>query len=179
MPRPSKSPDQPLSDDEFARLAAFLASRKTLGSLRIEGLYLPVALDLESDTQRQDQLWAEGFMRGVNMRRPLWAPLIQDENEGGAIITIALLAGEIEPEWRTRPRTLEQQNEHLQHMCAGMVRMHRYFRRERVATARNEREVSTVRRDSPKVGRNEPCPCGSGRKFKHCCGAAVRTDFLQ
>ena len=24
---------------------------------------------------------------------------------------------------------------------------------------------------SPKVGRNEPCPCGSGKKFKHCCGA--------
>ena len=27
-----------------------------------------------------------------------------------------------------------------------------------------------VRRASPKVGRNDPCPCGSGRKFKHCCG---------
>jgi SEC-C motif-containing protein len=23
---------------------------------------------------------------------------------------------------------------------------------------------------APKVGRNEPCPCGSGKKFKHCCG---------
>jgi uncharacterized protein YecA (UPF0149 family) len=23
----------------------------------------------------------------------------------------------------------------------------------------------------PKVGRNDPCPCGSGRKFKKCCGA--------
>jgi preprotein translocase subunit SecA len=23
---------------------------------------------------------------------------------------------------------------------------------------------------APKVGRNEPCPCGSGRKFKRCCG---------
>ncbi|HRF11915.1 MAG TPA: SEC-C metal-binding domain-containing protein, partial [Candidatus Accumulibacter phosphatis] len=23
----------------------------------------------------------------------------------------------------------------------------------------------------PKVGRNDPCPCGSGRKFKRCCGA--------
>ena len=22
-----------------------------------------------------------------------------------------------------------------------------------------------------KIGRNEPCPCGSGKKFKHCCGA--------
>ncbi len=26
-------------------------------------------------------------------------------------------------------------------------------------------------REGPKVGRNEPCPCGSGRKFKKCCGA--------
>jgi len=27
-----------------------------------------------------------------------------------------------------------------------------------------------VRRDAPKVGRNDPCPCGSGRKFKQCHG---------
>jgi len=26
------------------------------------------------------------------------------------------------------------------------------------------------RRDTPKTGRNEPCPCGSGRKYKKCCG---------
>jgi len=26
-------------------------------------------------------------------------------------------------------------------------------------------------REDPKVGRNDPCPCGSGRKFKRCCGA--------
>jgi len=29
----------------------------------------------------------------------------------------------------------------------------------------------TVRRDGPKVGRNDPCPCGSGKKYKKCCGA--------
>ena len=28
----------------------------------------------------------------------------------------------------------------------------------------------TVVRSSPKVGRNDPCPCGSGKKFKVCCG---------
>jgi preprotein translocase subunit SecA len=27
------------------------------------------------------------------------------------------------------------------------------------------------RRETPKVGRNEPCPCGSGKKYKKCCGA--------
>ncbi|RPH65900.1 MAG: hypothetical protein EHM83_05270, partial [Burkholderiales bacterium] len=32
--------------------------------------------------------------------------------------------------------------------------------------------VETVRREQPKLGRNEPCPCGSGRKYKACCGAA-------
>jgi len=31
--------------------------------------------------------------------------------------------------------------------------------------------VEAQRRDTPKVGRNDPCPCGSGRKFKHCHGA--------
>ena len=34
-------------------------------------------------------------------------------------------------------------------------------------------KVDAVRRSSPKVGRNEPCPCGSGRKFKQCHGAAA------
>ena len=28
----------------------------------------------------------------------------------------------------------------------------------------------TVRREEPKVGRNDPCPCGSGKKYKNCCG---------
>ena len=28
----------------------------------------------------------------------------------------------------------------------------------------------TVRRSSPKIGRNDPCPCGSGKKYKNCCG---------
>ena len=33
--------------------------------------------------------------------------------------------------------------------------------------------VQTVRRDEPKVGRNDPCPCGSGKKYKKCHGAAT------
>jgi uncharacterized protein len=31
--------------------------------------------------------------------------------------------------------------------------------------------VKTIRREDAKVGRNDPCPCGSGKKFKQCCGA--------
>ena len=32
-------------------------------------------------------------------------------------------------------------------------------------------KVNTVKREAPKVGRNDPCPCGSGKKFKQCHGA--------
>ncbi len=33
-----------------------------------------------------------------------------------------------------------------------------------------ERKKEPKRREAPKVGRNDPCPCGSGRKYKKCCG---------
>jgi uncharacterized protein len=33
---------------------------------------------------------------------------------------------------------------------------------------------STLRREEPKTGRNDLCPCGSGKKFKKCCGAPER-----
>jgi preprotein translocase subunit SecA len=33
------------------------------------------------------------------------------------------------------------------------------------------RKQETVRREGPKVQRNDPCPCGSGKKYKNCCGA--------
>ncbi|TFG82545.1 MAG: hypothetical protein E4H20_07470 [Spirochaetales bacterium] len=33
-----------------------------------------------------------------------------------------------------------------------------------------EVKTATVTRAAPKVGRNDPCPCGSGKKYKQCCG---------
>ena len=35
---------------------------------------------------------------------------------------------------------------------------------------RTQAQNVTVRRTAPKVGRNDPCPCGSGKKYKQCCG---------
>jgi preprotein translocase subunit SecA len=39
-------------------------------------------------------------------------------------------------------------------------------------TAEAPAKPTTVKRDAPKVGRNDPCPCGSGKKYKKCCGKA-------
>ena len=46
-------------------------------------------------------------------------------------------------------------------------------RRQAAGSAMNQRSQGdniTVRRTLPKVGRNDPCPCGSGKKYKNCCG---------
>jgi preprotein translocase subunit SecA len=37
----------------------------------------------------------------------------------------------------------------------------------------DDAQIRTVRREEPKVGRNDPCPCGSGKKYKKCHGAAA------
>ena len=38
------------------------------------------------------------------------------------------------------------------------------------STLENPDVDRTIRRDTQKVGRNDPCPCGSGKKYKNCCG---------
>ncbi|MGN0658253.1 MAG: preprotein translocase subunit SecA [Emergencia sp.] len=41
---------------------------------------------------------------------------------------------------------------------------------EEAQVPQREHKQETIRRDAPKVGRNDPCPCGSGKKYKNCCG---------
>jgi preprotein translocase subunit SecA len=45
--------------------------------------------------------------------------------------------------------------------------------RQPARTGGDDAPVKTIRRDEPKVGRNDPCPCGSGKKYKKCHGAAA------
>ncbi|MDR3238935.1 MAG: SEC-C domain-containing protein [Clostridiales bacterium] len=42
---------------------------------------------------------------------------------------------------------------------------------ERETLFRDQRRSTTVVRQQAKIGRNDPCPCGSGKKYKKCCGA--------
>lgn len=44
---------------------------------------------------------------------------------------------------------------------------------ERKRLYTEQRKSRTVVNTEKKVGRNDPCPCGSGKKYKHCCGANI------
>jgi uncharacterized protein len=99
-----------------------------------------------------------------------WQHIFSDDKEG-LLITIPLVAGEIEPTWPKEPLTPEKRDELLQWMFAGAARAYTYFKEDRRELAET---AETYVRSEPKIGRNEPCPCGSGRKYKKCCGAADR-----
>jgi uncharacterized protein len=124
--------------------------------------------------------WARGFMLGTRLAPQGWSRLFQEENEG-QVISIAMVAGEIDPEWPKEPLTAEKRDELLKWMIAGAARAYRYFETDRRESAQHERPSvefgatpQSYTRPGPKVGRNDLCPCGSGKKFKRCCGSPDR-----
>ncbi|MCI8465495.1 MAG: SEC-C domain-containing protein [Lachnospiraceae bacterium] len=52
----------------------------------------------------------------------------------------------------------------------GLPQWNEIFSEERQKELYKEQKSSTTIVKGKKVGRNEPCPCGSGKKYKHCCG---------
>ena len=67
------------------------------------------------------------------------------------------------------------QDETVRRLFSVRIRKDEEIKRERVATGITENmggdgTVKKQPRKVSKIGRNDPCPCGSGKKYKHCCG---------
>jgi uncharacterized protein len=76
-----------------------------------------------------------------------------------------------EPEMRSEPIGREQREDIIAYMAAGLLGAYRYFREHRQVSAGTH--TIEPRHSTPKVGRNDQCPCGSGKKYKKCCGGAT------
>jgi uncharacterized protein len=135
--------------------------------------YIPLLLEDENGVAHGND-WASGFMRGMQMRHDGWLQLVNDEDKGGWLIPMMMLYHEHDEDPETRPKAIssEQREDVIVHMAAGLVRAFQYFRSQR--EAHSDTTFATERsRQTTKVGRNEPCPCGSGKKYKKCCGGAT------
>ena len=132
--------------------------------------YLPL-LHKNEEGQYSGNDWANGFICGTNMRHDIWSELINSEEHGGSMVPIWALAYENHPDADMRPFEEpiddEKREDLIVHAAAGVMRMHAYYfgqRDEYMA------QTETYIRPHRKIGRNEPCPCGSGKKYKRCCG---------
>jgi preprotein translocase subunit SecA len=68
-----------------------------------------------------------------------------------------------------QPRNVSTSVDELEE--AFQRRKRRELEQARMAGAGDRQPVQQVVRGAAKVGRNDPCPCGSGKKYKKCCGA--------
>lgn len=117
------------------------------------------------------EMWARGFVEAVGLNRAAWQPLFDHPEGAQWYRPIHLLgAAQATADMEALTRTPAQRAALTAQIGGMLLNMHAFWLPLRQAVAERER----ARRLSPKVGRNEPCPCGSGKKFKKCCGAPAQ-----
>lgn len=135
-------------------------------------VYLPLVLENEQGKYAGND-WANDFLTGTHLRRNIWSELIHDEEHGGFMVPIMALAYEnhSDPEFRPFKELIdEKKREDLMiGSAAGVMRIHAYFLDKQNTYLPDAR---TFARSGQKVGRKAPCPCGSGKKYKRCCGSS-------
>lgn len=129
----------------------------------------------EGDPQEyvDGEMWAHGFMRGINLRRTEWQPLFDDPDALAMLRPIYLLGADaVSDEEEALVATPAQREALAKQIPASVGWIYRYWLPHR-KTVFEQVLATTFQRDEPKIGRNDPCPCGSGKKFKKCCGNAT------
>ena len=115
--------------------------------------------------------WAEGFRRAV-AGDPLWHDLMDNPATSSHVLPVVLLSTGYNPDQR---HFQIDDNAQLEALLVTMpYRLHQFWRdfnRQRNEATFGKPYQAPFQRDTAKTGRNDPCPCGSGKKYKKCCGA--------
>lgn len=133
------------------------------------GRYSPI---FEVDTRNDEtlwEMWIDGFARAVQLRPQGWNRIVESDDEDAVLAYSGLLllngvnqgTADLQKE---ETDALDQEAEDLIPMWVEMLHA---WRRNHDAGEAIASSASLLR---TKVGRNDPCPCGSGKKYKKCCG---------
>ncbi|MCW8917247.1 MAG: UPF0149 family protein [Gammaproteobacteria bacterium] len=126
--------------------------------------YEPIILEREEEAGRVTVVdeWCAGYMKGLALAARQWrdggervmelmVPITLFSSEEGRKQLTLLAPEEVEVLKRAIP--------------AAVQKIHAFWQGQRRATA----ALPSFMHDTPPPGRNDPCPCGSGKKFKKCC----------
>jgi uncharacterized protein len=114
--------------------------------------------------------WCSGFIQAMELDPEGWQPLMEAApNEASGLLTPMLLYGTEEgwKELKDNPALADRHQDFADAIGPCVIGIRDYWLPQRKA-------ASTFRRETEKVGRNDPCPCGSGKKYKKCCGSGEK-----
>ena len=114
--------------------------------------------------------WAEGYLLGVDLAEPRWDELADEEDYDNILFPFLALTGDAKQmaleageEWLDEAEEAKMLDEIRTNIASHLLDVRQFWFDKSVPP--------TVRREGPKIGRNDPCPCGSGKKYKNCHGA--------
>jgi uncharacterized protein len=160
--------EAPASDDAPAIVGTLVARYDEIRREIAEGAIAPVFYT-DRDGEMITADWAEGFLQAIKLRIDAWKPLFTSrsdrflvpilwpcrDDDGQPLLGLAPTADD---------RMIEAAAEFIPRCVMAIAA---YWRRKVPSASRGERHHA-----AGKIGRNDPCPCGSGNKFKRCCGRA-------
>lgn len=161
------------STEERSRIEDLLAGfHDDVAAQLNAGEHLDMVLYGDDGTEDQDASlaeWCEGYLRGVELADPAWSDGTSEEELDEMLMPFVVLSG------RAKEAAFESGEAWMD--PADERRLATEARASLVDVILDNRAYwfersipGTVRREAPKVGRNDPCPCGSGKKYKNCCG---------
>ena len=151
------------SDEQLEYAFGLLMRHWNTIASRLAGDYPHIPMVVKGSDNKE---WALGFLRGMAMRQESWLPMFNDDDTAALLSPVMVLA---DPELAAAAKEkigAEPPNSRV-YLALATMGLYRYWRE------REERVRRAPLRRARKVGRNEPCPCGSGRKYKRCCGASA------
>ena len=161
--------------------AAALEEELAAGEPPVLLLYPKEGTEDDEDAPSDYVPWCQAYLAGVDAAEDDWFEYLgddEDEEDSDEItylderlFPLMLLTGEAEAaarehgdEWAEGEEREQIQNDCEEDLPQAIADIYRFWL--------VKRSTQTIRREEPKVGRNDPCPCGSGKKFKQCCGAS-------
>lgn len=129
--------------------------------------YLPYGFtdDLtDPDTVLWASVWAQGFDRAFKLHPEAWLSIMRDEKNRGLIAPIMLF---VERDGKPALSVTAEEHAIIKPQAARLIprvipAIRNYWRKM---------GGDRIPRRSHRIGRNEPCPCDSGKKYKRCCGS--------
>jgi uncharacterized protein len=123
--------------------------------------------------------WSRGFLCGHQWLEELWDAYVPeglDEQFGATLLALSFFSSEalaeaFRKETGPRGQTLRTMAETIRRLFPDAVAEYALLGRSISRVLAEESTQEPGRRQDVKVGRNAPCPCGSGLKYKKCCGA--------
>ncbi|MBI3231058.1 MAG: UPF0149 family protein [Burkholderiales bacterium] len=126
--------------------------------------------DVDGKSLIDGEAWCSGFWEGMHLIEDSWKEIWESNLEPLMRPIYLLGSDELEEEEAEMLEDPKQRHKLSIEVEANLPQIHKFW------LPRKKSLVQTVVRETPKAGRNDPCPCGSGEKFKKCCGANAATD---